>query len=63
MAVLSLSAEQHGELMEGVAMMRESLDNIETALANRIIDTDDVDNDLNEIERAIQTMRAEVTNG
>jgi len=49
MATITLTEEQHGEAVNYLEQAREALENAETLLANRTIDTDELIQDLQEV--------------
>lgn len=46
MVTITLTEEQHGDIQLSLDEAREALENAETVLANRTIDTDELEQDL-----------------
>ena len=52
MATITLTGEQHEQCMHELEAAREALENAETVLVNRIIDTDELIGDLQDVANA-----------
>lgn len=52
MATITLTEEQHGDIQRQLDEAREALENAETVLANRTIDTDELEQDLQAVANA-----------